>query len=109
MGFRDRRSAGRSQVAPYVPGESSGDRHDRRLRANLELEAAAARRAIELGLKLKIANDNHHWMFTKGGFSADWWPSSAKLVINKQWTRGIHCHDYKQALREIEQQMPKGR
>ena len=108
MGFRDRRSAGRPQVVPYVPGEDSGDRHDRRLRANLEMESDAAIAAHAIGLKLRIANAGNHWMFTKDGFVADWWPSSAKLVVNKRWSRGVHCHDWQQALREIEKQMPKG-
>ena len=34
-----------------------------------------------------------------GGFLTEWWPSSAKLVIGKKWHDGIHCHDYKQALK----------
>ncbi len=37
-----------------------------------------------------------------GGFLTEWWPSSAKLVIGKKWHDGIHCHDYKQALKVIE-------
>jgi hypothetical protein len=28
--------------------------------------------------------------------------SSAKLVFNKQWNQGCHCHDYRQALEMIE-------
>jgi len=102
MGFRDRRSAGRSNVVPYVPGEYSGDRHRRRLRANLDLESDAATAARSVGLHLKIFNDGHHWVFSAQSFVAEWWPSSAKLVINKQWNRGIHCHDWQQVLEEIE-------
>jgi hypothetical protein len=105
MGFRDRSSAGRSSIVPFVPGEDSGDRHDRRLSANLcdENDARAAAKAI--GLVLKIANDGHHWMFTSPGFVADWWPSSAKLVFNKEFRRGVHCHDWQQALQEIEKRL----
>jgi len=39
----------------------------------------------------------------KDPFLAEWWPSSAKLVLNKKWEEGIHCHDYKQALMVIEE------
>jgi hypothetical protein len=39
----------------------------------------------------------------KGPFLVEWWPSSAKLVLNKKWGEGVHCHDYKQALRVIEE------
>ncbi len=31
------------------------------------------------------------------GRLVEWWPSSAKLVLNKQWSKGIHCHDWQQA------------
>jgi len=55
-------------------------------------------------LQLKISNDGHHWSFY--AFNAapgdkqlfEWWPSSAKLVINKQWKKGIHVHDLSQLI-----------
>jgi hypothetical protein len=53
-------------------------------------------------LTLRITNEGHHWRIADGGFLAEWWPSSAKLVIGKKWHDGIHCHDYKQALKVIE-------
>jgi len=54
------------------------------------------------GVVLRITNEGHHWQLTKENFLAEWWPSSAKLVINKQWSRGRHCHDFRQALEMIE-------
>jgi hypothetical protein len=56
----------------------------------------------QLGLACRITNGGHHWQVTKGSFLAEWWPSSAKLVINKLWHDGIHCHDYKQAFEIIQ-------
>lgn len=47
-------------------------------------------------------NEGHHWWLNEDKFLAEWWPSSAKLVINKQWNEGRHCHDYRQALEMIE-------
>ena len=41
MGFRDKRKAGRSAIVPFIPGEDTGDRHARRLGANLLNEQAA--------------------------------------------------------------------
>jgi hypothetical protein len=54
------------------------------------------------GLTLRVSNEGHHWQITDGVFLAEWWPSSAKLVIGKRWHSGIHCHDHKQALGVIE-------
>ncbi|HJX11513.1 MAG TPA: hypothetical protein VJ733_13580 [Candidatus Binatia bacterium] len=38
---------------------------------------------------------------------AEWWPSSTKLVFDKQWNRGCYCHDYRQALEMIERAYAK--
>jgi len=51
---------------------------------------------------LRISNEGHHWQLNEDKFLAEWWPSSAKLVINKQWNQGRHYHDYRQALEMIE-------
>jgi hypothetical protein len=98
----DNRSAGRSRIVPYRRGEDFRTRHSRRLRTNLEQEADVRRWCEERGLTLRITNGGHHWQITNGVFLAEWWPSSAKLVIGKRWHAGIHCHDYRQALRVIE-------
>jgi hypothetical protein len=95
-------SAGKSCIVPYHPGEDFRMRHARRLSANREQEANVRRWCEQRGLTLRITNEGHHWQITDGGFLAEWWPSSAKLVIGKKWHDGIHCHDYKQALKVIE-------
>jgi hypothetical protein len=98
----DRVSAGRSRIVPYRQGENSRSRHARRLSANLAEEANVRRWCEQRGLTLRITNEGHHWQITDGHFLAEWWPSSAKLVIGKRWHHGIHCHDYKQVLKVIE-------
>ena len=98
----DRVSAGRSRIVPYYGGEDFTTRHARRLSANLEQEADVRRRCEQRGLTLRVTNEGHHWQITDGCFLAEWWPSSATLVIGKKWHNGIHCHDYKQALKVIE-------
>ncbi len=98
----DRASAGRSRIIPYRSGEDFSIRHARRLSANLEREVEVRQWCQQRGLMLRITNEGHHWQITDGGFLAEWWPSSAKLVIGKRWQDGIHCHDYKQALKLIE-------
>ena len=97
----DRRSAGRSTIAPYVDGETSKRRHERRLMLNAGASKAVFAECTRLGIALSIKNDNQHWVFTVPGSRAEWWPSSAKLVFDALWGDGIHVHDYEQALRII--------
>lgn len=33
-------------------------------------------------------------MWQKGRFVAEWWPSSAKLVLNRDYDRSFHAHDW---------------
>ena len=77
------------------------ERHSRRLAVNLSNQAKLRRWCEENDLTLQITNQGHHWQVMQNGFVAEWWPSSAKLVINKQWHAGIHCHDYEQAFQVI--------
>ena len=78
------------------------ERHNRRLHGNLRYEAEVREWCRTRGFNLRITNNGHHWQLTKQNFLAEWWPSSAKLVFNKQWNKGCHCHDYRQALELIE-------
>ena len=100
--IRDRASVGRSSIIPYRRGENFKARHSRRLASNLQNETKLRQWCQQNGLALRITNEGHHWQVMEGGFVAEWWPSSAKLVINKRWHDGIHCHDYKQALGVIQ-------
>jgi hypothetical protein len=98
----DRMRAGKSHIIPYYRNEDFRTRHARRLDANLQHQANVRLWCEQRGLMLRITNEGHHWQFTDGYFLAEWWPSSAKLVIGKKWHHGIHCHDYKQVLKVIE-------
>ena len=99
--FPDRRSAGPSRAVPYIDGEPSAGRHARRLRAALKAEAKVRAWACGAGVTVGIWNDGHHWRFTKNGRTAEWWPSSAKLVFQGQWDAGVHVHDADQLLRQV--------
>ena len=78
------------------------ERHTRRLHGNLRCESEVREWCRTRGFNLRITNEGHHWQLNKNKFVAEWWPSSAKLVFNKQWNKGCHCHDYRQALELIE-------
>jgi hypothetical protein len=53
------------------------------------------------GYRVRVHGEGQHWCVERDGFTAEWWPSSAKLVINKGWQGGIHCHDVGQVIEEI--------
>ena len=103
----DSKSVGRSSIVPYRRGEDFRTRHRRRLATSLERETEVRRWCVKHGMTLRITNDGHHWQITDGVFLAEWWPSSAKLVIGKCWHAGIHCHDYTQVLKVIQDSCEK--
>ncbi len=99
--YADVGSAGRSTTVPFVPGEGSGVRHDRRLTAAMDREAEARGLCEPRGVSLVVRNGGHHWQFRKGQRQVDWWPSSAKLIFNQRWKRGTHAHDLDQVLMRV--------
>ena len=92
----DVRSLGRSSVVPYVEGEDPMLRHERRRKSNLAYADILSKWCKENGWDMAIKSEGHHWIFNKGKMHAEWWPSSAKLVMNMQYNAGYHCHDYLQ-------------
>lgn len=84
----------------YIPGEPWRQRHERRKRAANDCSDRLQNWAQGRGVSLTITNEGHHYQFRRGDHRADWWPSSAKLVLDEQWRNGIHVHDY-QAVVEI--------
>jgi len=102
--YDDGASAGRSKIVPYVQGENPSDRHARRLEANVSVAEGIYKICEASGVTMRIMNGGHHWQFrgkdSNGQpWNVDWWPSSAKLVRNERWERGIHVHDYEQVMR----------
>lgn len=100
MGIPDRHRAGRSKLVPYHEGEPPADRHARRLQANVEQGRTEVERwCEEQGVGFEVKNGGHHWIFRRGDWIAEWWPSSAKLVVQRCYGDGMHVHDWKQAMR----------
>lgn len=94
--YRDVKSAGRSKICPLVKGESAGKRHRRRLKVSMESCKELEDWCKKYGIRLTITNKGHHWRASKGGIAVEWWPSSAKVIINKKWPHGQHVHDWRQ-------------
>lgn len=105
----DRDKAGRSDLVPFIENESPSDRHARRKAAAVERVRHVESWCRSKGVKLTRSNDDHHWTFRRGKWIAEWWPSSAKLVIRKQWNRGIHVHDHVQASKAMERDLERSR
>ncbi len=96
MRYSDTKSAGRSDIAPYKSWEGHARRHNRRLNENLDFRGVLEAWCAQHGMTLKVSNEGHHWRIEGARLLAEWWPSSAKLVFNKHWEHGIHCHDVEQ-------------
>jgi hypothetical protein len=105
LGKFDQRKAGKSDLVPFIAGETEDERHARRLQVNLAAFKEVRKEAAKRGLSIKTFHDGHHWKFTKPEFLAEWWPSSAKLVFNQDWDHGVHAHDWKQVMQEIDNQL----
>ncbi len=98
MSNSDVKNLGRSRIAPYKENETVSERHERRKNINAKRKRHLSTWCQINGIKIEIKNDNHHWILTRGKNRAEWYPSSAKLVINQQWNKGIHCHDYQKLI-----------
>jgi hypothetical protein len=75
-------------------------RHGERLDAAIADKLVVEEWCRQNGCTLEIRNDGHHWM-VRGAVWADWWPSSAKLVIERRWRRWCHTHTVQQAVQEL--------
>ncbi len=106
--FRDRRSASTTPQSVRAHGLSWRQRHAKRLAFNVEnYKDSAIIWSAERGVLLTITNGNHHWKFERDGLIVEWWPSSAKCVIGKQWRNGIHTHDWTQLVVILNGKFPR--
>ena len=99
--YRDTKRLGHSEISPYIEGEPARVRHQRRKKTANNHEDKLREFARQNAFEFKVKNDGHHFILKKRKFIAEWWPATAKLVINKQWKKGIHCYDYKQLIKQV--------
>lgn len=86
----------------HIDGEASGDRHDRRQLHNVGRLGRLRGYCNSNGFDLTVTNEEIHWQIKRGKITIDWWPRTAKMVVNKQWERGIHVHDVGQIICYLE-------
>lgn len=91
--FRDRKHAPGVPEIQKQGGEGWKRRHSRRLHFNLNRQPVMEEWCERAGVTITVTNEGHHWQFVRGEVIVEWWPSSAKCVINKNWRQGIHTHD----------------
>ena len=113
----DRIRYGVSSVVKFDPREDYHQRHARRMEVNLENKGVLENWCSVIGWSFEVKNAGHHWLFRrladetkprKQRTLVEWWPSSAKLIVNKQWDKGVHVHDYLQVrnfLRKLERKI----
>jgi hypothetical protein len=93
----------KATVSKRVKGETKDERHERRLRTAFNHKDELRAWCIAHGATFKIHNEGMHWQIKIGKMQFDWWPISAKLIINQKWQKGIHVHDYKQLIKIIQE------
>jgi len=79
-------------------------RRQRRLDRNKSAADQAKTWADRHGFAFRVNNDGHHWMWQKGKLVAEWWPSSAKLVVNRNYQGSSHAHDWTAVIPFLENQ-----
>ncbi len=95
----DKTSEGRSDAVPFDPYEDFKERHARRLGVNVTNKDLMLEFCKDHKIDFAVKNNEHHWMFIfDKKLWVEWWPSTAKLVINKQWNKGRHVHDIFQVM-----------
>ena len=103
MRHSDTRTATAPAKCEWRPDEEPKRRHHRRLLYATQLIPKVVKWTIKVGINLTIRNNNNHWTWETidGKHRADWWPSSAKLIIDRDFVNGIHAHDPGQVAREL--------
>jgi len=97
--YQDRHQAQKLTGVPSDTKKGRGSwkkRHSKRLSIALSIRDDAEEWIQSHGWELSINNAGHHWVIKADLFIAEWWPSSAKLVFNKNFKHGIHTHDWSQ-------------
>ena len=87
------------------PEEYKKQRRERRMERTSRLEEQVRVWAERHGCSLRVLNDGHHWLLQKPGFMAEWWPSSAKLAVNRDYGSDIHAPHWADVLTVLEQRL----
>jgi len=84
------------EISKFVKGVPYKIRHAQRFLVNENTADQFKEHCKEQGYTFRILNEGEHWQVKYKGDCFDWWPRTAKLVINQNWKNGIHVHDHTQ-------------
>jgi hypothetical protein len=84
------------------PDEYKRQRRQRRMGRTAHQEVQVRDWAEEHGCSLRVLNEGHHWLFQKPGFTAEWWPRSAKLAVNRDYQGAYHTPHWRDVLVVLE-------
>jgi hypothetical protein len=87
------------------PEEYKKQRRERRMHRTADLESEVCAWAEQRGCSLRVLNDRHHWLFQRPGFMAEWWPSSARLAVNREYGRYIHAPHWAEVMSVLQQHL----
>jgi hypothetical protein len=87
------------------PEEYKKQRRERRMERTSRLEEQVRVWAEGHGCSLRVLNDGHHWLFQKPDFMAEWWPSSARLAVNRDYGSDIHAPHWADVVSVLEQRL----
>lgn len=90
---------------PYDPHEETEKRHARRAQAAHNHLPILKQYCEVQGWRIRVLNDGNLIEIMAGPHRYEWWPGTAKVIVNKKYERGIHCHDYQQLIRIIERKI----
>ncbi len=83
-------SHSRQRQRPVLaPNDYKRQRRGRRMERTAHSESEIRAWTEQRGCSLRVLNGGHHWLFQKPGFMAEWWPSSARLAVNRDY---LHDH-----------------
>ena len=100
--YPDVGSAGRSKRCPYIPGQAKQEARQRRLATAIEDLDRLVKWAVENQVGMALRGEGQHWILTAGRRRIDWSAeggSSAKMIRDQQWARGVQVHDVDQLIR----------
>lgn len=88
-----------------APDDYKRRRRARRIDRTARAEPQVRAWAEQHGCSLRVLNDGHHWLLEKPGFIAEWWPSSAKLVLNRDYDHDYHAPHWTDAAAVLERHL----
>lgn len=96
------KSAIRTKECQFDHQEKSEDRHQRRLKLAIKHSDRLKGYCNHKGYELKISQEGKHFVINRKRLHIDWYPYSAKMIVNYQNGDGIHVHEVSQIISYLE-------